>query len=373
MLRSAMIGLVAASVLVAPVSAQRKSVLISATPIAGAPEGASAFRIRYRSTGLDGQPRVTTGAVFIPRGPAPAEGRPVIAWAHGTSGVAENCSLSTGPNLVGTIAGLSDMLARGYVVTATDYAGLGSPGPHPYLVGTQAARDVVDSVRAVREMPRAQAGTRYAVWGESQGGHTALWTGQLSARYAPRLELVGIAAAAPPTDLKQNLAGGSNAAVRAFLTAFTAASWSQVYDIPLSTITRPVGADLIRRLATNCVSLDGFKLRTKIGLMRLTGQLRGVDLAKAPAWAPRLSQNSVVPQRYGTPLLIAQGSADVIVAPTVTKQFVERQCRRGDPLRFMVVDGGDHVTIAKRTVTETLTWIDDRFAGRAAPDDCGRL
>ena len=114
-----------------------------------------------------------------------------------------------------------------YAVVATDYAGLGTPGPHPYLVGDGSAYSVLDSIRAAREFGRGGIGNRYVVWGESQGGHAALWTGQYAANYAPELQLVGVAAAAPPTDLKENLTGGANPLIKALLTAYTGSSWSQ--------------------------------------------------------------------------------------------------------------------------------------------------
>ncbi len=174
-------------------------VLVAATPIAGAPSGASAFVIRYRSTGVRGSRVETTGIVIVPSGPAPAGGRDVVAWEHGTSGIADACAPTVNEWLFDSIAGLSGILARGYVVVATDYEGLGSPGSHPYLIGTSAARSVVDAVRAARELKAAQTSARYVVWGESQGGHAALWTGQLAGRYAPELQLMGVAAAAPPS------------------------------------------------------------------------------------------------------------------------------------------------------------------------------
>jgi pimeloyl-ACP methyl ester carboxylesterase len=93
------------------------------------------------------------------------------------------------------------MLARGYVVVATDYPGLGTPGIHPYLIGKSEGRAVLDSVRAARDLPDAAASNRFAVWGHSQGGHASLYTGELAASYAPDLKLVGVAAAAPATYL----------------------------------------------------------------------------------------------------------------------------------------------------------------------------
>lgn len=348
--------------------------LISTTPLAGAPAGANAFRIRYRSRGVTGGANEVSGVIILPRGPAPRGGRDVVAWAHGTSGIARSCAPSDSLALFGSIAGLNDMLARGYAVVATDYAGLGSPGPHPYLVGDASAFAVLDSVRAAREFrPDAFSG-RYVVWGESQGAHAALWTGQSAVRYAPELRLLGVAAAAPPTDLVANLTGGTNPLIRALLTAYTTTSWSQVYGIPMSTILKPVGANVARRLASNCVSTDPVKLRTKIGLFRLTQALRDVDIGKSPPWAAQLRRNSVQPGGFSSPVLIAQGSADPVVAPAVTRDFTQRLCRRGAArVRYLAIEGGDHFSIGKRSAAATVAWIADRFAGRAAPSDCGRI
>ena len=346
--------------------------IVASTPLAGAPAGASAFRIRYRSTDADGRPVTVTAAVIVPRGRARPESRDIVVWAHGASGVAESCGLSDKPGLFGQIAGLDALLAAGHVVVAPDYQGLGSPGPHPFLVGAASAHSVIDAARAARAMPEARASSRYAVFGESLGGFSALWAGSEAARYAPELTLVGVAAAAPPTDLKANLTGGSNAAVRAFLTAYTATSWEQVYRLPLSSVVKPRTATLIRNLARNCVSLDGFKLRTKIGMLRLAGQLRGVDLAANPRWSALMERNSVAAARLTLPVFVAQGATDVIVAPTVTREFVGRLCRRNASVRYLPMPG-DHVTAGKAAAPEAVAWIADRFAGRPAPNDCGRL
>jgi hypothetical protein len=80
----------------------------------GGPSGAraDAFRILYRSTGLNGEPIAVSGAIFVPHGVAPPGGRDVIAWAHPTSGVMPPCAPSLMPDTAGLIWGLDDMLAR---------------------------------------------------------------------------------------------------------------------------------------------------------------------------------------------------------------------------------------------------------------------
>jgi alpha-beta hydrolase superfamily lysophospholipase len=353
-----------------PTAASAVGEIVSSTRIAGAPDGATAYRIHYRSTDKDGRPIVVSGAVVVPAGPAPASGRPVVVWAHGASGIAENCGLSDKPGLFGQIAGLNGLLAAGYVVAAPDYQGLGNTGPHPFLVGTASAHTVLDSVRAARALPGAKASSRYALWGESLGGFSVLWAGKLAARYAPELTLVGVAAAAPPTDLKANLTGGTNAAVRAFLTSYAAESWSRVYDVPLTTAVKPATAKLITAIARNCVSLDGFALRTKIGMLRLARQLRNVNLAESPRWGALMQQNSVTPTGFTMPLLVVQGSADVIVAPAVTRALVDKLCARRANVRFISIEGGDHVSVAKRSAPETVNWLGDRFAGKPAVSSC---
>lgn len=346
--------------------------VVASTQLAGAPSGASAYRIRYRSADAQGRPVVVTGAVIVPRGRAPAGGRDFVVWAHGASGIAESCGLSDKPGFYDLIAGLRPLLAAGYVVVAPDYQGLGSPGPHPMLVGDAAAHSVIDSVRAARAMREVLASAHYAVFGESLGAFSALWTASEAARYAPELTLVGVAAAAPPTDLKANLTGGSNVAVRAFLTSYTARSWEQVYGLPLTSVVRPRTATLIRALAKNCVSLDGFKLRTKIGMLRLAGQLKNVDLAASPRWARLMEQNSV-PASLKVPVFVYQGGKDVIVAPAVTRAYFGRLCRANSRVRYVVRENGDHVTAGKVAAPQVVPWLADRFAGKLAPSDCAGL
>src|SRR5262245_18978662 len=164
--------------------------LIRSETLMGAPAGAKAFRILYRSRGLANEPIAVSGMVAAPEGHS--GGRDVVAWAHGTTGIMPPCAPSLRSNALATIPALNEMLARGYVVAATDYPGLGTAGPNPYMVGVSEALAVLDSVRAARALRETGAGTRFAVWGHSQGGHAALFTGQLARAYAPELRLAGL-------------------------------------------------------------------------------------------------------------------------------------------------------------------------------------
>lgn len=369
------VGLIVALLAIAsPVHAQRAGSLVSAESMAGAPVGARAWRIRYASTSDRGVSEAVTGMVVVPRGAPPRDGWPVIAWAHGTWGVAPKCGL-TGAAWFAATPALGDMLVRGYAVVATDYAGLGTPQPHPYLVGPSAAHAMLDAVRAARLIDGARTGSTFVPWGESQGGHAALWAGLSARGYAPELTLAGVAAAAPPTDLIENLTGGSDPSIRAFLTAFTADSWSRHYRVSLRSLGKPATGRLIGRLAkNNCIRLDAKpRLGTALGVLALRRDLRGVDLGKIEPWARIARDNSVAARAPGVPVLIAQNPGDKIVSPQVTRAYARRLCDAGGRVRFIDIRGEGHATSASDSARETLDWIDARFAREPAPSDCGRI
>lgn len=178
--------------------------------------GALAWLILYTTTRDEGRPAVASAIVVAPGGGKPSA-REVIAWAHGTTGVHETCAPSVleGTFSTGAFFSVEEVVEEGWVLVATDYVGLGTAGPHPYLIGQGEARSVLDAVRAARQMPELDLAERTVVWGHSQGGHAALWTGAIGPSYAPEVDLIGVAALAPASNLVAlvdnlgNVTGGS--------------------------------------------------------------------------------------------------------------------------------------------------------------------
>lgn len=139
------------------------------------PEAGAAYRQVYGTVDQHGRPAVATSAIFLPHGTPPPGGWPVIAWAHGTTGLGDDCTPSALPRSERDARYLGHWLGRGYAVVASDYAGLGTPGLMSYLNGPATARGIVDSVRAAHdtELPLAP---RWALVGQSQGAGAALNT-----------------------------------------------------------------------------------------------------------------------------------------------------------------------------------------------------
>src|SRR5213593_1040249 len=168
----------------------------------------TAYRILYRSTGQLGAPDTVGGMVFIPKGKAPRGGWPIVAWDHGTSGVGDQCNPSRWPDLYdggqwrGYEAQVDNLLSQGYLVVASDYEGLGTPGLHTYLLTNALGRATIDGVRAAKALVPS-AGSRWAVIGHSEGGQAAIGAGELAAAYGKGLNYLGTVAYAPSNHLEQ--------------------------------------------------------------------------------------------------------------------------------------------------------------------------
>jgi acetyl esterase/lipase len=345
--------------------------LIRQEPMPPTRSGAAAYRVLYRSTGLHDEPIAVSGVIIVPPGPAPAEGRPIVAWAHPTTGVAPRCAPSLALFVFQQIQGLREMTARGFIVVATDYPGLGTPQTHPYLVGASEARAVLDSVRVARAIGGAQ--NRFAVWGHSQGGQAALFTGLLAKSYAPELNLMGVAAAAPATELAQLLGDDINSSGGRNLTAMTLWSWSRVFDAPMDSVVDPAALLAVNVLAGECIeSVYDLMLRRRTSRPLEQSFLSVPNFYTIEPWRSLLASNTPGTLPLQIPLLLAQGGADGLVRPQVTQDYMKRQCAAGGKVRMLVLPNANHGIIAHDAAASAVAWMADRFAGSVASSDCNR-
>ena len=334
-------------------------------------DGATITSILYESTGLDGRPIQVSGFVVVPDGPPPVGGRPIVAWAHPTTGVADKCAPSRGSNPLARIPGLPAMLARGWIVAATDYPGLGTPGTHPYLVGISEGRSVLDSVRAARQLAGRAAGDRFVVWGHSQGGQAALFTGKLARGYAPELHLLGIAAAAPASELANLFNDDLATPAGKVLTAYTLYSWSRVYGAPLAPVLGPLQLADVDRIAATCnENLEG-EIGLGIDALSLPTQfLKVADITKISPWRGLIALNTPTPPIGAYPIFLAQGTADTIVPYKVTENYLGELCRAGNPVEFDLMPGVSHTLAGFSSAPLAVEWMGGRFAGLPAPNTC---
>jgi pimeloyl-ACP methyl ester carboxylesterase len=334
------------------------------------PQGASAIRILYHSRTLSGKDIATSGVVLIPAGTPPVGGWPVIAWAHGTSGVARMCAPSLMKDLEYGDEGLMPMVEAGFAVVATDYAGLGTPGPHQYDNKIPQANDVVYSIPAAHAAVPA-LGNRWVAIGHSQGGIAAWGVAELEVNrndpdYAGAISVAG--------DMNYDAYESHDAEtfdpVTDLYWPFTA------YGIQASYPTFD-----IKRMLTPPV-LARYKDVTTKGCWYYayaTMKEIGVQRAVKPGWdrAPevhRYNQDSRSANKpIRGPLLVLAGDDDKSVAIANIAAGVNEACRIGLAIEYVHHPGLDHDPLMQETTPEQLAWVRDRLAGKPWRSNCDSL
>jgi alpha-beta hydrolase superfamily lysophospholipase len=331
------------------------------------PDGARAVRILYHSRSAEGRDVVTSAVVLIPAGRPPAGGWPVIAWAHGTSGVARQCAPSLMKDVWYGEEGLMPMLRAGYAVVATDYHGLGTSGVHQYVSKTAQAYDVIYSIPAARAaVPELGAG--WAVDGHSQGGLAAWGVAELEhGRHDPGY--LGAVAVAPPSHLDQILPANQGGKAASFYMDYM--TWA------ISALTPGFEAsDML-----SGVALDRYGDVTSRGCyfyayasflddQRPPGLKAGWN--QTPAAKRFFTDNVLGAAPIGGPLLVIAGEADMTVPIWAVRATVKSACDAGLALEFRTYPGLDHDPTMDKSTPDQLAWIAARFAGRPSGNDCGR-
>ncbi|NNH06702.1 lipase family protein [Cellulomonas fimi] len=337
------------------------------------PSGADAWRILYTTTRDEDVPAVASGLVVVPThadGPVP-----VVAWAHGTTGTASGCAPSVLDDglAAGAMFVQDDVLAAGWALVATDYVGLGTEGPHPYLVGQAEGRSVLDAVRAARELDVGLA-DRTVVWGHSQGGHAALWTGVLAPGYAPDVPLDGVAALAPAADLPALVENLATVPGGAMFAAYAIDAYTTLYpDVAFEEYVRPGARLLVRETASRCLAEPGVVVSLGTSLV-LDKPLWHGDPTRG-AFQERLLEN-VPSGPVDAPVLVAQGAADGLVLPAAQAGYVRARCAAGYAVDYRLYDGRTHVALVEADsplVPDLLAWTTDRFADDPAADTCASV
>jgi len=310
--------------------------------------GAGNRLVLYRSIGVRGKAVAVSGTLSIPKGRAPKGGWPVVAYGHGTTGIADVCAPSrdgAGNPAHGLIAYayplLQSWLKAGYAVVRTDYEGLGTPGAHPFLIGRSEGRSMLDAVRASRKLDK-RLGRRVVLAGHSQGGHAALWAASLARRWTPELKLRGTVALAPASHI------GDQAALLPSLTSPSGLSgFASVILRGLDTAEPSLGVSA--GLSERAAALYPSTLADCLGQLSSPGSFGA--LAPADLIRPDVEVGTVVaalnrqdPEtlKIRTAVQVQQGTADATVFKAFTDPLVDDLRKRGARVTYKVYEGASH-------------------------------
>ncbi|MFL5288997.1 MAG: lipase family protein [Rhodopila sp.] len=325
------------------------------------------MRILYNSTdGIDGTtPVAVSGAFFLPPGTPPAGGWPLVAWAHGTTGIADVCAPSWQRRTERDARYLNTWLRQGYAIVATDYQGLGTPGPHPYLAVRPEAYSVLDSVRAV-QTAFPEVANQVVLVGQSQGAGAAFATAGLAARYAPEVAVRGtVATGVPFTNERPRPPEPSNTPDRVVAYMLYIGVMMQQRDPSLTTdsLFTPRAQPLFEAARTTCVG-PLFRKVEDAGLNRGNALAPGFGTAFTAA---------VVDLQYATlrlpqPLFVGTGAQDHDVAPSRQLALVRNACAVGTVVEAHLYAGLDHSATVNASLKDSVPFVRKVLAGeRIAP------
>ena len=374
-------------------------------------KGAQAWRIAYISSDVNEQLTISTGLVVAPIGKAPLEGRPIMAWSHGTTGTAQSCGPSQVVNPAASLneyfltsgnswtdyglPSLQTFINEGYVVVGTDYQGLGGGGGrHQYLASATQGRDVINSARAVGTMREAGAGKKTIVYGWSQGGASTIAAASLTDYIAKKgtvadgLEFLGFVAMAPGD--MASLTGGktldqatSEKVIDDFATGFSKNifdfthfamyMWGTQAAFPqlkLTDIFTEEGAKVLDQVFSNkCMHVASDTLN--YAYANSYKALLKDKPTNTLAWANAFVRGSVPQVKPVAPVVVYWGTKDVVAPPAMGKFYHVQMCALGGNVDRVQLPGEQtHFSTPGASEPLYLPWIKDRLAGKPATNNC---
>lgn len=318
------------------------------------PGAGHAYRMTYATTSARGDAALSNATVQVPEGTPPPGGWPVIAWAHGTTGIGDGCAPSTDPAADRDYPGY--WLRQGFAIVATDYAGLGTPGIHPYLHGGSAASSVADSVRAARSL-NLRLSRDWVAIGHSQGGHAVIELARQPEASTDGLR--GVVALAPAVPLPLLLDNGTPEArslpghETAFLLYILAGLADTYPQVPIADALTGQGRQLLASAEHQCSGelagrLDGVRLDEI-----LARPLRGVP-GLVGAATEYLGLRST---GYVTRILVAQGLDDSL-PPSGPIGLADQIHSSGGPVTLRTYPGVDHGGVLEASAQDARSFVD---------------
>jgi alpha-beta hydrolase superfamily lysophospholipase len=333
------------------------------------------WRMLYVSTHSDGGNVTVSGLLVAPVAPAPEGGYPLVAVRHGSVGIGQECAPSvdpyrpsgSGPSSYDLF--VAPLVNTGYVVVMSDYQGLGAPGPSSYLLGELEGWNILDSARAAFAFSGIPLQPNLLIWGQSQGGHAALFAGELAPTYAPELSVLGVVAEAPAANLEAMFTQLIETDARGGIVSMplmTVAAWAQEYpEIHIDALLTARGKDILHNVVEDACLVPAFLATlfdrpSSLIRPRALDRISTIVEANTPQTGP-----------YAMPILIVQGETDDAVPVETTRSFVDGMCRAGTNVTYRSYDGIGHIEVIDAAHADVLSWMEQVRNGNVPLSPCG--
>ncbi len=336
----------------------------------GLPMPVRAWQVLYRSTDSQGRPNAVSGTVAVLADGKPDAERPLVVYNVGSHGMGALCApsylLRMGFEQEEPL--MAAAVGRGWAVMVTDYEGSGTPGPHTYAAGPTTGRSVLDGARAALHLQDLGLNkkTPVGIWGYSEGGLASTWAAEQAAKYAPDLNVVGVAAGGIPVDLANVARRIDGTYLSGFLLA-AAVGLNRAYpSMRLEDLLNAEGRAAAKNVESMCVwqfaSAYPFK---KMAELSSVPDPFDVPRIRAVFEANRLGKGTP-----SAPMHIYESTNDQFMPLDDVRGLVKTYCKRGVPVEYTEDSFSEHVSLAGQGAYAALTWLEARFAGTKAPTTC---
>lgn len=357
---------------------QRPGVLLRAEALAPQTEFTAAgamHRILYTSTDARWNSGIlpVSGTVYLPKGEPPRGGWPLVAWAHGTLGVADVCAPSWTQHRPRDATYLNRWLSQGFAVVATDYQGLGGPGPHPYLFWEAEGRSILDSARAVMAANPGRIANDLVITGQSQGSGSSIGASRVAPSYAPELRLratiaTGVLPSFPQGPYRvPESAPSPNGPTRFTMLRLVGGSLPDD-GAPVNSLVTERGRPLLEMARTTCVDeMRGYEQQQGLNMGN------AFTLEPAAVAAMLLPATDVAAVRMPAPVFLGTGLADRTVPPRRQYAAAAALCAAGNPLLWKTYEGITHNGIVNAAFDDELDFVRRAFANAALESNCAAI
>jgi pimeloyl-ACP methyl ester carboxylesterase len=373
------------------------------------------YLLVYRMPAVRGGQTIATAMLFIPRGPVPRGGLPLVAFCHGTVGwvakwapsiAVENANHPKMGAHWEYALSIVDLLSAGYAVVAPDYEGLGDTAVgvpttgHPYFCRRSEGRSVGYAAIASKRAMGDRLADAWAAVGHSQGGKVVIAAAEVIDEIhqeASNLQFKGGVPISPSTNTiaKMNLRwqgvqeatsnydpegavfylGVLNAYsilyVRALITAGynidpgkifrdrALRAYQEQSDIDHFSLILAMIDDATRYTFCEVVSGDVFNPPDSYPGVRM-------EAINAPPFRTAMEENEIgsfaVPGEY----LFVQGTNDPYTPELWTRQLVNKMLGLGTSVRYSIQTGADHYGVVQSPAARALVQdhLKQLFAGR---------
>lgn len=328
--------------------------IIWSKKIGDVPDGVVGYKVLYVMQGVSGKAAAASALLYAPKGKGKKE---VVIWAHGVSGLADQCAPSKGEAQDALIPYFTDYIQDGYAIVAPDYEGLGTPGIHPFLVGDSEGKSILDASRMAQNFSTIKTRNQTHLVGFSQGGHGVLFAGQIQKTYAPELNIESITAIAPVGNLNDTFNRLADDKESFGYMVMGAVGFKEAY--PQLNVELILNPDTVLKSKVAKDECSDFVLKE---FANEPSSFLKSDPRDDSDWQNALKVNSPGLNSVNSKLLIIQGSQDERVPPNVTQEMFDSYCGFGDEVSRVVyqVSNADHIGTIFLARDDTLSFISEQ-------------